>query len=78
MVYLGKRVAWERKQRRGGFDMKRTILLLGDPELYEVSEEVKIEELQQMKQVQEDLKDTLLAFRARYGTGRAIAAPQIR
>ena len=57
--------------------MKRTILLLGDPELYEVSEEVKIEELQQMKQVQEDLKDTLLAFRARYGTGRAIAAPQI-
>ena len=57
--------------------MERTILLLGDPELYEVSEEVKIEELQQMKQVQEDLKDTLLAFRARYGVGRAIAAPQI-
>ncbi len=49
----------------GGFDVERTILLLGNPELYEVSREVKIEELQQMKQVQEDLKDTLLAFRAR-------------
>ncbi|MCD7990406.1 MAG: peptide deformylase [Clostridia bacterium] len=57
--------------------MERTILLLGDPELYEVSGEVKKEELQQMKQVQEDLRDTLLAFRARYGVGRAIAAPQI-
>lgn len=30
-----------------------------------------------MEQVREDLKDTLLAFRARYGVGRAIAAPQI-
>ena len=61
----------------GGFDVERTILLLGNPELYEVSGEVKIEELQQMEQVREDLKDTLLAFRARYGVGRAIAAPQI-
>ena len=34
--------------------MKRTILLLGDPELYEVSEEVKIEELQQMIDVLDD------------------------
>lgn len=57
--------------------MERTILLLGDLELYEVSGEVKKEELQQMKQVQEDLRDTLLAFRTRYGVGRAIAAPQI-
>ena len=61
----------------GGFDVERTILLLGNPELYEVSREVKIEELHQMEQVREDLKDTLLAFRARYGVGRAIAAPQI-
>ena len=58
----------------GGFDVERTILLLGNPELYEVSREVKIEELHQMEQVREDLKDTLLAFRARYGVGRAIAA----
>lgn len=61
----------------GGFEVERTILLLGNPELYEVSQEVKIEELHQMEQVREDLKDTLLAFRARYGVGRAIAAPQI-
>ena len=61
----------------GGFDVERTILLLGNPELYEVSREVKIEELHQMEQVREDLKDPLLACRARYGVGRAIAAPQI-
>ena len=61
----------------GGFEVERTILLLGNPELYEASQEVKIEELHQMEQVREDLKDTLLAFRARYGVGRAIAAPQI-
>lgn len=30
-----------------------------------------------MKQLKEDLMDTLLAFRKRYGVGRAIAAPQI-
>ena len=46
--------------------MERTILLLGNPELYEVSGEVKKEELPQMEQVREDLKDTLLAFRSRY------------
>ena len=57
--------------------MERTILLLGNPELYEISEEVKKEELELMEQVRVDLRDTLLAFRARYGVGRAIAAPQI-
>lgn len=40
----------------GGFDVERTILLLGNPELYEVSREVKIEELHQMEQVREDLR----------------------
>ena len=45
----------------GGFEVERTILLLGNPELYEASQEVKIEELHQMEQVREDLKDTLLA-----------------
>lgn len=57
--------------------MEKTILLLGDPALYEVSEEVKEEELDQIEQIKEDLRDTLLAFRRRYGVGRAIAAPQI-
>ena len=47
--------------------MERTILLLGDPALYEVSEPVTVE----------DLHDTLMAFRRKYHAGRAIAAPQI-
>lgn len=57
--------------------MEKTILLLGNPDLYEVCSEVKEEELPQMAEVKEDLRDTLLAFRRRYGVGRAIAAPQI-
>lgn len=57
--------------------MEKTILLLGNPDLYEVCSEVKEEELPQMEEVKEDLRDTLLAFRRRYGVGRAIAAPQI-
>jgi peptide deformylase len=57
--------------------MKRDILLLGNQELYEISEEVKQEELPKLKGVIEDLQDTLMGFRDRYGSGRAIAAPQI-
>ena len=57
--------------------MEKTILLLGHPDLYEVCSEVTEEELPWMAEVKEDLKDTLLAFRKRYGVGRAIAAPQI-
>jgi len=57
--------------------MVREILLLGDPRLYEVSEEVRREELAQLGALRDDLRDTLLAFRKRYGAGRAIAAPQI-
>ena len=57
--------------------MEREILLLGDPRLYEVSAQVAREELEDLKQVALDLRDTLYAFRRRYGVGRAIAAPQI-
>lgn len=57
--------------------MERTILLLGDPSLYEVSEPVTEEELPQLRGVVEDLHDTLMAFRRKYHAGRAIAAPQI-
>lgn len=57
--------------------MEKTILLLGNPDLYEVCDEVTKEELPRMAEVKEDLRDTLLAFRRRYGVGRAIAAPQI-
>lgn len=57
--------------------MKKEILLLGNPKLYEVSEPVRKEELSDMSLVIQDLHDTLLAFRQKYHSGRAIAAPQI-
>ncbi len=55
----------------------REILLLGNPELYEVSAEVRREELENLKPVVQDLHDTLMDFRQKYRKGRAIAAPQI-
>ena len=57
--------------------MEREILLLGDPRLNEVSAPVDPGELEAMKAVADDLRDTLYAFRKKYGVGRAIAAPQI-
>lgn len=57
--------------------MEREILLLGNQELYEVSEEVLREELPAMEAVVRDLHDTMMAFRERMNAGRAIAAPQI-
>lgn len=57
--------------------MEKKILLLGNPELYEVSQACTRDELPQLMLVRDDLRDTLLAFRRRYGVGRAIAAPQI-
>lgn len=57
--------------------MEKQILLLGNPTLYQISELCEINEMPQINQIKEDLKDTLIAFRNRYGVGRAIAAPQI-
>ena len=57
--------------------MEKKILLLGDPALYKVSEECTKAELHEIMLIRDDLRDTLLAFRNRYGVGRAIAAPQI-
>ena len=57
--------------------MERRILLLGDENLYDVSREVRREELPEILRLREDLKDTVLAYRGKYGVGRAIAAPQI-
>ena len=57
--------------------MIREILLLGNPALYETSAAVEKEELASMLPVVTDLHDTLMQFRATYGAGRAIAAPQI-
>ncbi len=53
------------------------ILLLGDPRLYEVSEEVKREELESIKPGIKTLHEALMAYKAKYKAGRAIAAPQI-
>lgn len=55
----------------------REILLLGDPRLYELSEAVTEDKLNSVRPIADDLRDTLLDFRARHGYGRAIAAPQI-
>ncbi|MFB0562397.1 MAG: peptide deformylase [Candidatus Lokiarchaeia archaeon] len=55
----------------------KEILLLGNPRLYEVSEKIREEELEELKPVIEDLHDTLMDFREKYGAGRAIAVPQI-
>ena len=57
--------------------MERKILLLGDPKLYEVSEEIKQEELEGLRPVFTDMFDCIRGIRRDYGFGRAIAAPQI-
>ena len=57
--------------------MEREILLLGAPRLYEASEAVKQEELEQMRPVFTDMFDCIKGIRRDYGFGRAIAAPQI-
>jgi peptide deformylase len=55
----------------------REILLLGNEKLYMVCKEVSEDEISKAKQVVEDLHDTMMEFRKKYGFGRAIAAPQI-
>ena len=57
--------------------MEKKILLLGNPKLYEVSEEIKREELEELRPVFTDLFDCIKGIRRDYGFGRAIAAPQI-
>jgi peptide deformylase len=55
----------------------KEILLLGNPRLYDISEAVAKNGLNEVRAAAEDLHDTLLDFRKRFGAGRAIAAPQI-
>lgn len=55
----------------------REILLLGNPILYEVAETVARAELDALLPTIQDMRDTVLAYRAEHGVGRAIAAPQI-
>lgn len=55
----------------------REILLLGNENLYRICEEITPENIEKAGKIVEDLKDTMLEFRKKYGFGRAIAAPQI-
>lgn len=57
--------------------MVKEILLLGNPKLYQVSSNIEREEIGTIQEVVNDLHDTLMDFRKKYGMGRAIAAPQI-
>ncbi|MFW9963168.1 MAG: peptide deformylase [Candidatus Sifarchaeia archaeon] len=55
----------------------REILQLGNPQLYNRSEDVTHSDLEQVTEIVQDLHDTMMDFRMKYGVGRAIAAPQI-
>lgn len=56
---------------------EKKILQLGDERLYQSSAKVKLSELEFVRSVAADLRDTMRDFRQRHGWGRAIAAPQI-
>jgi peptide deformylase len=56
------------------------VLLLGDPQLHEISLPIRKEELAELTPIIQDLHDILFEFKTRfahYGAFRAIAAPQI-
>ncbi|MCA0364956.1 MAG: peptide deformylase [Bacteroidetes bacterium] len=59
--------------------MKTTadLLLLGNPMLYQVSEEIIQEELPEAKKWVQDLHEVMEDIRRKYNFGRAIAAPQL-
>ena len=59
------------------YGMVREILKLGNPKLYEISEEVTETDINYLSEWIRDLHDTLMDYRKTYGAGRAIAAPQI-
>lgn len=55
----------------------KDLLLLGDPKLYEISEELEFSELPKVKNWVADLHNVMEEIRAKYNFGRAIAAPQL-
>ncbi|MCP4551528.1 MAG: hypothetical protein GY834_05715 [Bacteroidetes bacterium] len=55
----------------------KKILKLGDSRLYKVSVAVEPSELESLETDIEILHEALMKFRALYGAGRAVAAPQI-
>jgi len=57
--------------------MVREILKPGNPQLYEISEEITEEDHDFLPEWVKDLHDTLMDYREKHGAGRAVAAPQI-
>ncbi len=55
----------------------QSLLLLGNPILRQKSRTVESFSGEGLRQVADDLRDTLQDFRAGHGFGRGIAAPQI-
>lgn len=55
----------------------REILLLGNENLYKICKEVSRDNIESARRIVEDLHDTIIDFKGKYGFGRAIAAPQI-
>ncbi len=55
----------------------KDLLQLGDPRLYEVCENIRYEELEQVKIWVADLHQVMEEIRAKYKFGRGIAAPQL-
>jgi peptide deformylase len=53
------------------------ILLVGDPRLHLVSDPVAEKEISGIHKTIRMMADTIVAFREKYGNGRAIAAPQV-
>lgn len=56
---------------------EREIVMLGDPRLLQRCRPVTLDEWSTLPALVDDLHDTLMAFRRRWGAGRAIAAPQV-
>lgn len=53
------------------------MLMLGDERLYQRSEPILPDEIAMVQAWASGLDDIILQFRARYGAGRAVAAPQM-
>lgn len=53
------------------------ILQLGHPKLYESCDPIQQNELESIAPIVGQLANVILEFRAKYGAGRAIAAPQL-
>ncbi len=55
----------------------RDIIQLGNPQLYRRAESATEEDLPRLREIVDDLHDTMMEFRRKFGFGQGIAAPQI-